>query len=96
MMAGKILPAGKRGKFKKAIVFTLMLQTLIQEVNPMEDFYQNLNSLVEQNGEAKRYYNSLPYAMKQTVQQHATGIHGFDALRRCVEDRLNQNGHQAN
>lgn len=49
------------------------------------DFYQ----LVEQDGESKRYFASLPNEMKQAVCSHPEDIHTFDSLRSCAENYLN-------
>lgn len=57
----------------------------------MTESHRDFNCLVEQDGEAKRYFESLPYAMKQTVQASTDKIHSFEALRDCVESKLNQN-----
>jgi hypothetical protein len=57
----------------------------------MAETFSGLDSLVEQDEEAKRYFATLPYAMKQTVRDQAESIHSFDGLRGCVETRLPRN-----
>lgn len=54
----------------------------------MAENFGSLDSLVEQDEESRRYFATLPYAMKQTVRDHAESIHSFEGLRGYVESSL--------
>lgn len=54
----------------------------------MTDSYSSLDNLVEQDGESRRYFESLPQEMKQAALSSAESIHSFDSLRECVENKL--------
>lgn len=54
----------------------------------MTDSYSSLDNLVEQDGESRRYFESLPQQMKQAALSSAESIHSFDSLRECVENEL--------
>lgn len=56
----------------------------------MEDFCPDLDSLMEKDGEAKRYFLSLPHALKQPVLGRTERIHSFEDLKGCVDGLLQE------
>lgn len=56
----------------------------------MSGDYRSFDSMMTQDGEAKRYYESLPLAAKEAVCSRTEQIHSFDSLRNCVESILDQ------
>lgn len=55
----------------------------------MPDSYNNFRCLMEQDGEAKRFYASLPCKVKQAVSSHSENIDSFEHLRDYAESFLN-------
>lgn len=54
----------------------------------MKNFNDGLDSLMERDGESKRYFLSLPRAMKQPVLLQGDRIHSFEDLKGCVDGML--------
>lgn len=54
------------------------------------DHYSDFYRLMEQDGESKRYFASLPNEMKQAVSSRTEDIHSFENLHECTEDILNR------
>ncbi len=57
----------------------------------MPDTYSDFYSLVGQDSEAKRYFASLPYSVKQAIGCSSENINSFDSLRDYTEKLLNSN-----
>lgn len=54
----------------------------------MEQKYSGLDTLIQQNAEAGRYYSSLPSYVKESVRQRADGVNSFESLRDYAENLL--------
>lgn len=55
----------------------------------MPETYNDFNRLLEQDGESKRYFASLPNGVKQAVSSHPESIRSFENLHHFTEDLLN-------
>ncbi len=53
------------------------------------DLYSDFYHLVEQDGESKRYYASLPVELKQAIRSHPENIRTFDSLHNSAESFFN-------
>ncbi len=54
----------------------------------MDKKYSGLNSLIEQDMEAKQYFTSLPGYVKEQIQSRADGVNSFASLRDYAENLL--------
>lgn len=48
--------------------------------------YSGLKQLIEQDQEAKRYYESLPGYVQEAVFQREDGVNSFESLRHYVDN----------
>jgi|GEM_PF-1457642 len=55
----------------------------------MPNSYSNFRSLMEQDEESKRYFESMPYQVKQAVSVHSQNIDSFESLHNYTEHFLN-------
>lgn len=54
----------------------------------MNTTYNGLESLIQQDAEAGRYYSSLPEYVKESIQQRAGSVNSFESLRNYAENLL--------
>ena len=54
----------------------------------MEQKYSGLDTLIQQDAEAGRYYSSLPSYVKESIRQRAGGVNSFESLRDYAENLL--------
>ena len=54
----------------------------------MQPNYEDLDSLIRQDPEAGRYYNSLPDYVREAIDSRARSVHSLDNLRDYAENLL--------
>ncbi len=52
----------------------------------MPEQYSGLDSLIRGDGEARRYFNSLPGYVQEAVGQRAQSVTSMESLRNYVEN----------
>lgn len=52
----------------------------------MQEQYQNLYQLIQQDSEAGRYYSCLPDFVKESISQRADSVNSFENLRDYAEN----------
>lgn len=51
----------------------------------MQNKYANLSSLLEDSGEARQYFDTLPEYVQECIQERAEGINSFESLCSAVD-----------
>lgn len=54
----------------------------------MDEKYSDLNTLIQQNAEAGRYFSSLPDYVKESIGERSSSVNSFESLRDYAENLL--------
>lgn len=54
----------------------------------MNKKYSGLNTLIQDNMEAKKYYNALPDYVREQIASRSSGVNSYDSLRDYAENLL--------
>lgn len=58
----------------------------------MQKKYSDLQSLIGQEKEAKKYFDTLPEYVREAIRQRPQGVNSFDSLR-SYADNLTRGDH---
>ncbi len=50
--------------------------------------YPNLHALIQQESDARDYFNSLPQYVQEQISMKASGVNSFDSLKDFAENLL--------
>ena len=70
----------------------LPIGPLVQAMDKTMLKYPTLEALLQNDPEARRYYDELPDHVRVRVSEHPSGIKSFDSLKGFIQNLDNGNG----